>query len=223
MPHPNVGPVFLWARVQPAANRHVPPAQAAGPIYNKTRAEPKPTRRQTSRRLRLRSQRLDLGHHPTLHQEDHAVNASGECGAREHRQQAVQPRGVQGAKRDRIVAITAPRIRPSGVSKPAAAGSRFITGGTGGSTRPTNALPITPMERTCRRLGVTVRTTVDLVAGHLLQASRRHQVLLDTTLVWTIIMPGPIEVLTELALHELTCTSLASALRSLSASRIPAR
>ena len=96
-----------------------------------------------------------------------------------------------------------------------------MTGGTGGSTRPTIRCPMTPTDFTCLRLGVTVRTTLTWLPGTCFSRAGGTRYCSTPPRVWTIIMPRPMEVLTELAPTSWPWTSRGSDLRSFSASRNP--
>ena len=72
-----------------------------------------------------------------------------------------------------------------------------MIGGTGGSTRPTMRWPMTPTERTCRRFGVTVSTTLTWLPGTCFSRAGGTRYCSSPPRVWTISMPRPIEVLTE--------------------------
>src|SRR6266481_4353048 len=77
-----------------------------------------------------------------------------------------------------------------------------MSAGTAVSTRGTTRCPITPTERTCRRFGVTVRTTLTWFPGTCFSRAGGTRNCSTPPRVCTISMPRPMDVLTELALDE---------------------
>src|SRR5205814_4222656 len=72
--------------------------------------------------------------------------------------------GLMGDNATASSATTAPTASDSGVNTGRSC-SRRITGGTGGSTRPTMRWPMTPTDYTWCRLGATVTTTLTWLPG----------------------------------------------------------
>jgi len=175
----HVGPVFFGLAFSLLPIATYPQRKEAGPIYNKRRVPS-----QNATWAAERAGRYVLGASAwtaviIAHAASGKVHAverhPATCGAREHAHRPCSPRGVQGCERDRIVADHRSRDKAEPASAAAAAGAASSRRHRAARREPTMPLAHNPHGRTCRRLGVTVRTTLTLVAGHLFRRAGGHQ------------------------------------------------